>query len=359
MISRWIAQRRLNSQGLAGRAFSTPADVVRWLGAVQGQDCLGALWAIGLRMPSATEAAIERAINDRSIVRTWPMRGTLHVLAAADVRTWLALTAPRLRAVIDNAIGRRGLELDDTAFARADRALQGALEGGKLLTRAELGTRLEAAGVATDAPRLSDILQPAQGEGLICYGPRRGKQPTFALLDEWVPAGGHVEPVEALATVAGRYFRSHGPATVHDFSWWAGLPLAMARSGLDLVRSSLEQRCVAGQTYWYSEAMPPANPSAEVHLLPPYDEFLIGYKDWSASVGPHSASHLAAPETLVGKSTIVVDGTVVGTWKRTLRKRSVLVTLSSAGPIDPSVRETIEACAVRYAAFLGLPLVLA
>ncbi len=359
MTNRWIAQRRLRTQGVTGRPFSTPVDVVKWLGAVQAQDYLGVLWAIGLRMPAATETSLERAILDRSIVRTWPMRGTLHILAAEDVRTWLALTAPRLRAVIRNAVGRRGLDLDDAAFARADRVLRQALEGGRLLTRAELGAGLEDAGIATEAPRLSYILQRAQAQGLLCHGPRRGRQLTFALLDEWVPRGRPMEPVEALATVAGRYFRGHGPATVHDFAWWAGLPLSQARSGLELVRSDLAPRRVDDQTYWYSEATPSGDLAADAHLLPPYDELLIGYKDRSATVGPHSADRLAAPETLVGKSTIVVNGTVVGTWKRTLKTRSVLVTLSPAGPLDPRAQRAIDAAAERYAAYLGRSLVIA
>ena len=185
-----IARQRLANQQIADPTLTRPADVVAWLGAMQAQDYLGALWAIGLRLPGAREATVEQALADRSIVRTWPMRGTLHFVAAADARWMLALLAPRTMA---QAAGRfRQLGLDDDAFALSRDACIAALQGGRQLTRAALYQVVEAAHVSTAGQRGIHILWRLAHEQLICFGARAGKQQTFALLDEWAPAGSNV-----------------------------------------------------------------------------------------------------------------------------------------------------------------------
>src|SRR5262250_1125569 len=129
-----IARLRLQNQRIAGATFEKPGDVVAWLGSVQAQDYLGALWAVGLRMRSAVEADIEQALANRTIIRTWPMRGTLHFVAAADIRWMLELLTPRVVANKAQHLLRQ-FGLDEAAFARSKELFERALQGGKQLTR--------------------------------------------------------------------------------------------------------------------------------------------------------------------------------------------------------------------------------
>src|SRR5207237_2162453 len=189
----------------------------------------GALWAVGLRTRDATEAAIEQAIAERTIVRTWPMRGTLHFVAPEDARWMLQLLTPRVVAANARRVYQQS-NLDDATFARSKDLFVDALQGGKQLPRPSLYKVLEAAGISVAGQRGLFILQRLSSEGLICFAARQGKQPTFALLDEWVPISLSKTPArdQALAELALRYFTSHGPATVQDFAWWSGLPAADA-----------------------------------------------------------------------------------------------------------------------------------
>src|SRR5215213_6614289 len=226
-----VARLRLHNQGIAVSRFKNPADVVRWFGAVQAQDYLGSLWALGLRLPGAREAEVERAVADRSIIRTWPLRGTLHFVAAEDVHWMLELSGAR--TVARAASRYRQLGLDEATFAKSRRVIVRALEGGGRLTRPELAAALERSGIATDGQRLIHLLNRSALEGLTCYAARRGKQFTFALLDEWAPSGKSLTRDEALAELAGRYFESHGPSTLQDFVWGSGLTSVDARAGLE------------------------------------------------------------------------------------------------------------------------------
>ena len=252
-----IARSRLANHGIANPTFAQPGDVVTWLGAVQAQDYGGALWAIGLRMTGATERSIEQAIAERAIVRTWPMRGTLHFVAAQDVRWLLALLTPR---VIAHSAGRyRQLELDEATFARSKEVFAKALQGGKQLTRDEMLQGLEQAGISTAGQRGYHLLGRSAQDGLICFGTRRGKQQTFTLLDEWVPLTRSLTRDEALAELTRRYFTSHGPATVQDLMRWAGLTAAEAKTGLAAAGKTLIQETIADRVYWMPCEAPEIN----------------------------------------------------------------------------------------------------
>src|SRR5918912_137387 len=214
MNHRDIALQRLFSQQIAQPAFTHPGEVVAWLGAVQAQDYLGALWAVGLRTLGATEQTIEQALAEKTIVRTWPMRGTIHFVAAADARWMLELLAPRV--VQRSARRRTQLGLDETIIAASTEVIAKALQGGKQLPRNALYALLEQANIATDSSRGLHILGRLAHDRLLCFGTRAGKQPTYALLDEWAPGAKSLPRDEALATLALRYFTGHGPATVQD-----------------------------------------------------------------------------------------------------------------------------------------------
>ena len=354
-----IARQRLHHQSIAPAELAEPGDVVKRLGAIQAQDYLGALWAVGLRMKTATESIIEQAIRDRKIIRTWPMRGTLHFVAPEDVRWMLTLLTPRLLA--GSARRRQQLELDEAALARSAELFVSALQGSRQRTRPEMMDILSQGGIAPTGQRGYYLLWWAAQNGLICFGPRQGKQDTFVLLDEWLPQAKRkmLSREEALVELARRYFTGHGPGTIQDFMWWSGLPAADARAAAAMAEPQLASQVIDGQSYWFSaassatQAASVASPTA--FLLPGFDEYLLGYRDRSAVLDVAHAGKVVPGGNGMFKPMIVIDGRVVGTWKRTLRKTVVLVKLDPFEPFSPTQLEAVVAAAEPYDRFLGLP----
>ncbi len=343
--------------------LATPEQVVARMCAMQAQDYLGSLWAVGLRCPAgARDADIERAIAERRIVRTWPMRGTLHFVAAEDVR-WL------LRLLSARPIGRarkrhRDLGLTDAVFERGRELFSAALTGGRQLTRPEAMAMLEADGIPTAEQRGYHVLWRLALDGLLCCGPMRGKQQTFVLLDEWVPPGPAEQDSpprdEALARLAGRYLAAHGPATVADLAWWAGITKADARIGLAGTADAVGRFEADGAEYWLpagtAEAAASASPLSEpdVHLLPGFDEYLLGYTDRRPQLAGHYAT-FASMVTANGmlSSTVVVDGRVAGTWKRTLKRDRVEITVRAFRELTADERDGLAQAAEEYGSFVG------
>jgi len=240
------------------------------------------------------------------------MRPTWHFVSPSDIRWILALTAPRVNAL--NAYYYRQFELDDTLFSRSNAVLEKALQGGKHLTRSELQSILEQAGIATDDMRLTHIMMRAELDMIVCSGARRGKQFTYALLDERAPDAKMLQRNDALAELVRRYFTSRGPATVDDFVWWSGLTVTDARSALEMVRAEFSHDVIANKTYWFSSSVPKMQDlSLKTHLLPPYDEYTIAYKDRSAVLDP---AYTIQTRNGIFSPIIIVDGCIVGTWKR-------------------------------------------
>ena len=320
--------------------------MVAHLGAVQAQDYLGALWAVGLRMKKSVEADVERALNDRSIVRTWPFRGTLHFVAAEDARWMLALTAKRVQNRYA-AQRERDYGLTPSVLRRSASLVQKELRGGGQLTRPELYAALK---LRPDAGLR--VLWHLAHEGMICFGPRRGKQQTFVLLDEWLPAQERVDSDDALRELTRRYFVSHGPATEHDFAWWSALPLSLVRKGLEMAAPHLASESHGRTTYWYSpdEGKPS---SGGVHLLPPFDEFTVGYRDRTAVLDPAFARKVNAGGGML-QAVVVIDGKIAGTWKRTLHRDAVEIMTTMFRALKRGEKRDLEAAAERYRRFLGV-----
>lgn len=346
-----ITRRRLVSQQITNPRLSTPGELVRWMGAVQAQDPLGSRWALGLRLRSAVESDVEEAVAARTIVRTWPMRGTLHYVPAADVRWMLRLLTPR---VIARSAGRyRELELDLPTLRRAAKVLARALKGGPL-TRGEAYAALEGGGVSPAGQRGIHILGHLAQQGLLCLGPRKGKQPTFVLLDEWLPPSRELSREEGLATLAERYFASHGPATAHDFAWWTGLlrkdaQAAIAAAGSKVASEPHESRLLFSSADAASSRAP-RRPSAV--LLPAWDEYVVAYKDRRAALDPSAALQDRVHE--VGLSRVAIDGRVRGSWRRSLARSRVRVSMAFWNPVTRDERRAVEAAAERYGRFLGM-----
>jgi len=352
-VSLDITRTRLRNQRLSGGRFQTPQDVVRWLGAVQAQDYGGAKWALGLRMQRARDADIEAAFSDGRILRTHVMRPTWHFVAPEDIRWMLALTAPRVSAAM--APYNRRLELDATVFRRSQRAMVRALRGGRQLTRQELKVVLVQAGVHADGvQRLAHIVMQAELDAVICSGPRRGKQFTYALLDERVPMVRVRSRDDSLTELARRYFTSHGPAQLHDFAWWSGLSIADARAGLAAVDRELARETIDGRTYWFRSSVRTVATPRAAYLLPLFDEYLIAYKDRSAALDPSRWTRVAARDPF--SAPVVVNGQVVGGWQRIQKHGKVSVALTPFAPLDKRHTASIADAARAYTRFLGADL---
>lgn len=352
-----IACRRLANQGLLRSSFDRPADVVARLGAVQAQEFPFARWALALRMkPGATDAAVQREVDEGRIIRTHVMRPTWHFVAAADIRWMLELSAPRVHKVMASYYTRQ--ELDVATRTRAATIFEKALRGGRHLTRVELGARLERAGVQARGIRLALLTMYAELEGVICNGPMRDKQITYALLAERAPAAERLSREDALAELASRFFGSHGPATVRDFVWWSGLTTADAKRGLEMIGARHET--IDDVTYWSLSSKEASRPPGSlVHLLPIYDEYLVSYRDRHAV--PHGPGKLTSVSggAVTFQHALVIDGQVAGTWRTGRRAASVAVEVIPLRRLSAAERRDISEAAARYAQFLGMPVSLA
>ena len=363
-----IVHLRLVNQRIAGSGFEKPAEVVRWMGAMQAQDYPAALWGVGLRTKDAQIADVEQAIVNREIVRTWPMRGTLHFVPAEDIRWMLKLMTPRI--ISGMASRHRSLDLNEEIFAKSRKILVREMEGGKILTRGEMREVLERANISAEGQRGNHIFGVLAQEGLLCFGPHRGKphsakatrgkQPTFVLLDEWIAPSKDLEREEALAKLAKTYFSSHGPATLQDFVWWTGLKVSDARIGIALLGSKFSQETIEGNVYWMLKGLPdlPAGRQAlspTAYLLPAFEEYMLGYRDRSAALEAAHAQRVVPGGNGIFFPIIVIDGQIIGTWKKMVKKDSLFITLSPFRTLKISEKKALEIAAEQYGTFIGFP----
>jgi len=328
-----IGQVRLASQLVSPPSTGDVVAVVRHMLAMQGQDYAGLLWSIGLRVPGATLATVEAAFANGEIVRAWPMRGTLHATAAEDLPWLVDLLCPR---VIQTTTRRRDqLSLDDKTLARARTIAEKSLSGANHKTREEMLSLFEAKGISTEGQRGYHILFHLATTRTLCFGPPRPREKkstaaseqTFTLLEEWIKKPRKLERDEALGELATRYFLSHGPATVVDFTAWTKLTAADVKRALDVAKKSLRRE---GDyiTHVTQEAHPRklARTSARsVHLLSGFDEFILGYRDRSAVLDAEHAQRVVPGGNGVFMPTIVQGGRVIGTWRRSVKKAQIAI----------------------------------
>jgi hypothetical protein len=325
------------------------------MGAVQSQDYPGAKWALGQRTRGAADAAIDQAFAKGTILRTHVMRPTWHFVMPADIRWMLALTAPRVNATM--AYYYRQAEVDEALVARSNAVFRKVLRGNKHLTRAELGQALQRARISATGVRLGFIIARGELDTVLCSGAPRGKQHTWALLEERVPEAKKLTRNEALLELTRRYFTSHGPAQLIDFVWWSGLTMADTKQGVELARPELAQQVISGKTYWFDPSMKTARPVAEtrIHLLPNYDEYFIAYKDRSAVA---DAALFKQPVDVIRYLygyIAIMNGRVIGGWKRRAEKDRVVVEVRLPLALDEGGREALETVSEQYSAYLGKP----
>ncbi|MGX5680180.1 winged helix DNA-binding domain-containing protein [Schumannella luteola] len=348
---REITALRLSAQRIASPPATTVAETVRFMLALQAQDLPGARWSVGLRTRSATDLDVGAALASGEVVRSWPMRGTLHLVAPEDLAWMLRLTRPRQATFA--ATRRRALAITDDELAAAGRIARAALEGGRVERRDTLLGRFDAAGIPTTGQRGYHLLWNLAQDGLTVFGPPDGAQPTFALFDEWIGVSRELEDDEALGEFAARYVASHGPATDRDFAWWSSLTLGQARRGLDIARMPSLER--GGERYYLAEGLEPAKRS--IHLLPGFDEFILGYQDRSAPLAPEFAPRIVPGNNGIFQPTLVVGGLVEGTWRRASKAQPTTVEIDPFGELSATTRSGIDSAARRLGRFLGTPVV--
>jgi len=344
---------RLHRHKLTQPDLANAAGLVHWMGAVQAQDFPAAKWALCLRVRGGLQDLdVEQAFNDGAILRTHVLRPTWHFVTPADIQWLLKLSAPRVHAA--SAYYYRQTGLDARVIARSCAMLQRALDGNHYLTRTELAVHLRRAKVPADGLKLAYIMMHAELEGVICSGPRRGRQFTYALLTERVPgkAPDYCRD-EALAQLAARYFRSHGPATLRDFVWWSGLTVKDARTGIAAAGSELEQSTFDDRPHWGPREGSPPGPGTGAWLLPNYDEYLIAYKDRGAVVERGRTANLVARTNGGFSHHLVIDGRLAGGWRRTLKGHLVMIEVAPYKPLTPAQKGAVAAAADRYGEFLN------
>jgi hypothetical protein len=348
-----IVQQRLANQHITRNVLRDPARLVSWLGAVQAQEFGPAKWGLGLRLgggPGMTDAKVQRAVDAGRILRTHVMRPTWHFVTAKDIRWMLELTAPsvhRRMATYDRQLG-----LNASIFKRAGKICERVLRDGNFLTRQEVGAHFARAGLPGKGWHAGHIMLYLELEGVVCSGPRRLKQSTYALLDERAPNARRLPRDDALGELARRYFQSHGPATLRDFVWWSGLPTPDAKRGLEMIRA-VEVK-VDGKSYWTLGTR--ARPARSlVHLLPIYDEYLVAYRDRDAV--PHGSAMVRSQRGgyVQFQHALVIGGQVAGTWRAKSNDDRVDVAVIPLRRLTPTERNAIRRTLTRYQRFLDVP----
>ncbi len=307
---------RLHAQQLAAPQFDYPVELVRWMGMVQAQEYVSVKWALGLRLRTPAADRVEEALRDGRILRMHIMRPTWHFIAAEDVQWMLRLSARRIRAANASFANGNGCGLGEADYLRCNRLLERMLEGGNHLTRQQIADELRRAGMAVDAPRLNRLMMRAETDGVVCSGADQSGKATYALLAERAPQAADLPEEEALALLARRYFRSHAPATLADFVWWSGLTVTEARRGVAALGAELLRESFDGREYLLHEACATcATAPVQTHLLPPFDEYLIAYRDRAAVLASEHRSR-AFNAYGVFYPVVLHDGRVVARWSR-------------------------------------------
>ena len=317
---------RLYNQLLATHTQKTPQEVVSWMGAMQSQALDLAKWAIGQRLKDKTVKDIDNALNTAKIIRTHTLRPTWHFVSAADVHWMFDLSNPRLKPIYQSYC--RMSNADEKLIYRCIPLVEKALSDDKHLTKQEINDLLLTHNIEADARHLTMILSYAEMEGLICNGKVRGSKQTFTLLEKWAPRKETLHKEEALARLAQRFFFSHGPATLNDFAWWSGLTLTECKHALEMIKENLVSETANDRTFWMrNDIQTPPTTQQSAILLPPFDEFVVSYKDRSELIATTHYSKVMTKNGIFSPTTML-NGKIIGSWKKTVQKNKPKVELS-------------------------------
>lgn len=345
-----IAHHRMHNQQIASGGITTPKELINHMGAMQAQEFNHAKWAVGLRLPDFTEKQVEDAFNRGEILRTHLMRPTWHFVSPEDIYWLVALSAKQIKSAMKAR--NRQLELTEEVFKTSQEVIIKALEGNRHLTRDELSGFLNAAGISTKEQRLPHILMEAEIDRVICSGPMKGKKQTYALLEERVPNKIELTTDEALALLAKKYFTSHGPATIADFTWCSGLPVNQARKAVALNNNHLLSETINDETYWFAENHTIIPQPDSAFLLPAFDEYLVSYKNREAAISGDDHAK-AVSKNGIFWPILVVNGKISGMWKKTVKKDLLIVEIDHFRPHSAREKKLVEKAANAYGMYCG------
>lgn len=347
-----IAHFRLFSQQIANPKFKSVKELVAHMGAMQAQDFNMAKWAIGLRLKKSTQENIDAAINSGSIIRTHILRPTWHFISSEDIYWMLDLTAPRIKASMKGR--HKQLELTEIVLKKCNKIIQKILSENQIATRKEIIRELNKARISTDENRASHILFNAELDKIICSGKMKGKETTYALLHERVAEPKSLQKQVALEKLATKYFKSHSPATLQDFVWWSGLAITDAKSGMEMIKKDFIPEKINDKEYWIPKSFAPSKKiENSVFLLPAFDEFLISYKERSASVMTEHASK-AFSKNGIFWPTVLINEKVMGTWKREIKKDKLSITINFFDSKTKLKNNLLEEAVARLELFLNM-----
>lgn len=348
-----ICLERISNLGISTDSGNTPEEAVSNLCSLQAQDYRSSLWAIGLRCsPGTTVADVEEYIERRRIVRSWLNRGTIHFSAAQDVKWQISLYSPGLRKTAEIRDGHLGLTPD--SIERMMVVLKDHLTSAGVSTRSEMYEVMEANNAKPRKGNLGyHLLYRAAWDGLICFGPQDENEQTFTLQDSWIEWSEEKSRDESLASLAERYFRSHGPATLQDFAWWSGLKMTEAREGLKLSSRLMESFELDGKTYYRASGNNGRHDnSGRVFLLPAFDEYIVGYTD-RAWLFHGNRQDDVIKRNGIFLPTIVSDGFVIGTWRQKHVSGGISLNTTLFRELEKDEKNGLKEAAEIYGSFLG------
>jgi hypothetical protein len=353
-----VLRRRLATQRLHAAGLASAADVVRLLGCVQSQEYAHALWSLGMRTSGLKVADAQAEFDSGDFLRTHILRPTWHFVAAEDIRWILEVTAPRVQK-LNQTIYRRE-RLDRATLDRGLALIVEELKGGRYRTRAELGQALADQRLVSERLGLAYVVMNAELEAVICSGPMRGAQQTYALLDERAPRSVDADALRAspdrapphgdAAELARRFFLGHGPASIQDLARWSSLTISQCRHALEAIRDQLDCVTVEGVELWCDPDAPQVGPSPDALLLPLYDELTLSYPLINF---PQANGHPHAPGEDLFVGSVIIAATNVGTWRRTVQGRKMIMEIALAPGSVARARLLVEAAASRLASFVG------
>lgn len=348
-----ITDIRVVSQQLSRPLFDHPGELVSWMGAIQAQDYSMSKWAIGMRLKSATLHTVNEALERGEIVRTHIMRPTWHWVAGEDIRWMLKLSSARVKAAIDSWVKAGCLDISEPRYTQCVDLLGKILLGNKNLTREEITVEMARAGVPTEDERVKRYILRAEVLGIVCSGGDKEGKPTYALLDEHIPAARELHHEEALAKWAASYFRSHSPATLADFVWWSGLTITEAKKAMGLIRSELIEEQFGTQKFFIHQSCSHTCPHEHLHFLPPFDEYLISYKERTAAL---DLKHHPKAFNRYGTFYPVVlhNGQIIGNWTKSVKKGQSNISTSFFEPGTQPDEALLKAAGKRYEKFIDL-----
>jgi len=346
-----ISKQRLISQQINASKFHDAKQTVSWMGAIQAQDFNMAKWAVGLRLSNSTDKSIEAAFDRGEIIRIHILRPTWHFVSPDDIHWMLDLTAKQIKTSMKSR--DKELELTEKIYNKSNSVIEKALRDGDHLSREELVTELNSAKIQTYNNRTSHLMVRAELDGIVCSGKLKNNKQTYTLLMNRVPKVRHFTRDEALAKLAERYFTSHCPATIQDFTWWSGLSAGDARQALENIKSKFISEIFGKYTYWLTNSF--SVPKAWMDLitfLPAYDEFIISYKDRSASLMNEDFIK-AVSSNGIFRPVILINGMVAGLWKRTIKKEKIILETDFFKSSEKITKNSLDKAILPYSKFLN------